>query len=115
VYALTERGWEALRRWLAEPADYHPERNELLLKLFFGRHSLPATNLAHVRQYRSVLAALLGRFEAIEAHLRAQPPAPDLAYWLITLRHGQHLSRALRDWCDETIATLTALAGDGLE
>jgi len=110
VYTLTERGWQELRRWLGEPAAYDPERNELLLKLFFGRHTSAATNIAHVRQYRSVLAALLGRFEAIEAHLSAeQPPAPDLSYWLITLRHGQHLSRALLAWCDETIVTLVAL------
>jgi DNA-binding PadR family transcriptional regulator len=110
VYTLTERGWEALRRWLAEPAEYHPERNELLLKLFFGRHSSVAINLGHVQQYRSVMVALLGRFEAIESHLRNEQPASgDLPYWLITLRHGQHLSRALLAWCDETIATLATL------
>src|SRR3984893_3684831 len=37
VYTLTDKGREELRRWLSEPVEYVVERQELLLKLFFGR------------------------------------------------------------------------------
>src|SRR2546423_1494831 len=39
IYALTEQGWDELRRWLTEPVEPQVERNELLLKLFFARHT----------------------------------------------------------------------------
>src|SRR5215472_7142408 len=38
VYALTSQGREALERWLTGPVERGVERNELLLKLFFGQH-----------------------------------------------------------------------------
>ena len=113
LYTLTDAGWDELRRWLAEPVDsLHPARNEVLLKLFFGRHAAVHANLDHVRRYREVQAALLVHFEAIEAALTAETPAaPELPYWLITLRHGQHLCRATLAWCDETTAALAATGG----
>ena len=37
VYTLLEMGRERLREWLKEPARDEVPRNELLLKLFFGR------------------------------------------------------------------------------
>jgi hypothetical protein len=30
----------------------------------------------------------------------------DLPFWLMTLSYSVHQSRALRDWCDERMATL---------
>ena len=111
VYTLTEAGWDELRGWLARPVvSQQPGRNELLLKLFFGRHAPAGVNLEHVRRRRDVLAALIARYEAIEAELNAET-APDQPYWLITLRHGLHVSRASMAWCDETIARLTELDG----
>jgi PadR family transcriptional regulator, regulatory protein AphA len=41
VYALTKKGRLHLRGWLAEAPQQRPFRNELLLKLFFGRHAPP--------------------------------------------------------------------------
>src|ERR1700694_4574756 len=41
IYTLTEQGREELQRWLAEPVERMVERNELLLKLFYGRHNTP--------------------------------------------------------------------------
>jgi Virulence activator alpha C-term len=31
---------------------------------------------------------------------------PDLTFWMMTLSYGVHQARALRDWCDETLAAL---------
>lgn len=110
VYALTDAGWQALQTWLAEPVEYvHPARNELLLKLFFGRHAPHAINANHVQRYRELQVIGLARFNAIEAMLRAEKAdQPDQHYWLITLRHGQYICRSLIEWCDETLALLDA-------
>ena len=108
VYALTDAGWAALCAWLAEPVAYlHPTRNELLLKLFFGRQVPHAVSAAHVRHYRELQQIGLQRFDAIAAMLRSERAQnPDQPYWLITLSHGQHICRALITWCDETLAML---------
>ena len=107
VYSLTASGWEELRTWLARPDDSHqPGRSELLLKLFFGRHAAAGTNLDRVHRYRELLGEQLARYEAIEVELNAEDD-PDQPYWLSTLRHGLHVTRASRAWCEETIDRLS--------
>lgn len=109
IYSLTEAGWKELRSWLARPAESQKSgRNELLLKLFFGRHAAAATNLEHVHRHRKFLTDLIAQYEAIEAELNAQAD-PDQPYWLITLRHGLFAARASAAWCDETLAHLSDL------
>ena len=107
IYSLTDAGWEELRQWLARPVDsHHPGRSELLLKLFFGRHASTDTNLDHVHRHRKMLDALIAQYEAIEVEVEGEDD-PDHPYWLITLRHGLHVARASRAWCDETIDQLS--------
>lgn len=109
VHSLTADGWKVLRDWLARPVDIHDlRRDETLLKIFFGRHASGFAPAAHVRQRRDLLASLLETYEQIEGDL-AQDPSPDRPYWLITLRHGIHLTTALLAWCEETLAQLETL------
>jgi DNA-binding PadR family transcriptional regulator len=88
VYALTRAGGERLRQWLGEPAEPQVRREELLLKLFLGAQVLPGTSLRR----------------------ELQPGAPDLAYWLATIRHGVLAAEASLRWCDEAEELLP---GDG--
>ena len=109
VYTWTDAGWEEFRHWLARPVDSHqPGRDELLLKLFFGRHAPTSTNLDLLRRHRELLHNLIGRYEAIEVELHGED-SPDQPYWLITLRHGLHVARASLTWCDETVNRLSEL------
>ncbi len=111
VYTLTEQGWARLRAWLAGPVgSRQPGRNELLLKLFFGRHAAPGVNLDHLRRYREELSQQLARYAAIQEELTGED-SPDQPYWMSTLRHGLHVSQASLAWCDETINRLTELEG----
>ncbi|HEX2148861.1 MAG TPA: PadR family transcriptional regulator, partial [Actinomycetota bacterium] len=114
VYTLTGKGLSELKRWLGEPAtELSPTRNELLLKLFFGRHGTSEDNIKHLNEYRSVLEAKLSQFEAIEADLPNEPDSSgDMPYWLITLRSGIYACRAGIAWCDETLVTLKKLETD---
>jgi PadR family transcriptional regulator, regulatory protein AphA len=115
VYTLTDKGWDELGTWLSEPIEYQVERNELLLKLFFGRIMPIPASIEHVGRFRMLQEQSLRKYEQIEAHLArcAVEEDPDAPYSLITVRYGLHRVRALIDWCDETIAALNKLAENG--
>ena len=108
VHRLTDTGWAELRRWLGTPPGPPQHgRDDLLLQVFFARHAPHGVLAEHVRRRREVTAALLDRYEAIEAELR-RDASPDAPAWLLTVRHGVHLARASLAWCDEALDVLTA-------
>ena len=110
IYTLTEKGWDALRDWLAEPAEYMVGRIEILLKLFFGRHTDVSTNIEHVQQFRALQVALLHKYAEIEKHINEVClDEAERLYSLITLNYGQHESKTLVAWCDETLAILNTM------
>lgn len=110
VYTLTNKGREELLHWLTEPAEHAVERNELLLKLFFGHEVPVTTSIEHVRQFRAIMAALLEKYTGIIAYLDEHcTDSPDMLYSRITVSYGLHRARALLQWCDETIALLKQL------
>ncbi|TMC59560.1 MAG: PadR family transcriptional regulator [Chloroflexota bacterium] len=105
-----EKGQQELARWLNESIEYAVERNELLLKLFFGRHTSPAKNIEHVQEFQALQSQLLKKYEGIERYLQAGVPTnPDFSYSLMTVRFGIHRCRALLAWSAETLAALQAL------
>ncbi len=111
IYTLTEKGWQELQRWLQEPFEYQVQRNELLLKLFFGNHVRTEISLEHVRRHRAVQVELLHKYEQTEAEVRTDMAGnPELPYWLLTVSYGKYLAEALIVWCDEAIAVLEPLA-----
>ena len=112
AYRLTPRGRDTLRAWLEQPpAAREPPRNELLLKLFFGRHNDPAVNARHVARHREQALARLESYAAIERDLRRRHDGhPDLPYWLMTVSYGRRVERALIGWCDDTLAELDGRA-----
>ncbi len=112
VYTLTDKGLEELRQWLTEPIEQMVKRNELLLKLFFGRQSIVAGNIEHVQQFQKLQEQLLHKYRGIEAYLKANcADNADMCYSLITVRYGIHRCQALLTWCEETIDTLHTFVG----
>ena len=110
LYRLTEQGRVALSDWLQQPPVSEPPRNELLLKLFFGRTNAPNTNIRHVERYREQAVERLESYDVIERDLRQQHrDQPDLPYWLITLGYVKHVERALIAWCDDALTELSGL------
>ena len=109
VYAITARGRATLAEWLGEPVEQQVGRIEILLKLFFAPEGEPAAARDHVTAFREYHVARLAQFDAVEARIRRQhADRAELPYWLLALSYGQHVSRALLDWCDEaerTVAT----------
>ncbi len=114
VYALTATGRKELQRWLLEGFAPKIQRNEFLLKLFFGEEIGTKPNIAHVEQYRELQRGLLQKYAAVEKQItRDYADDPNAPYWLMTVRYGQHISRALLRWCDKTLAELNRMAESG--
>ena len=115
LYAITPAGYQTLQEWLIDPSEYMPPpRNELLLKLFFGRHLPKAHSLTRLRRYSQQLRATLAMYEAIEQEL-AGPEAADESqpYWLATLRNGQFGIKAALRWCSDARSLLEAAPESG--
>ena len=113
VYALTGEGREELHRWLGEGFVPKVERNEFLLKLFFGEEVAATTNLRHVENYREIQLQLLQKYKALETEIKFKyADDPNSSYWLMTLEYGQSVSQALIKWCDKTVVKLNKLARD---
>ena len=111
VHEITERGRKALQAWRASPPREGPARNELLLKLFFGRKDA----LAHEREWIDQLEAAerdaLRAFSKIRAQIRKEHRQhPSLPFWIMTLSYGEHRSRSVVRWCREARRALAAMA-----
>lgn len=110
VYTITEAGREELRSWLSRPIEHDVGRVEILLKLFFGSQLPASENVRKVEEFRELQQRLLAKYEGIEQWLRtSQAGHPAQPYWRMTVSYGQHVSRALTDWCDETLGSLKSL------
>jgi DNA-binding PadR family transcriptional regulator len=110
VYSLTAEGRERLRAWLKLPVAEEVPRNELLLKLFFGRHVPPSVSREHVQAYMTSHEQKFQVYGAIAKKLRKEEAHdPQLPFWLMTLSMGRHRSAAMVKWCKETLTELEGI------
>jgi DNA-binding PadR family transcriptional regulator len=111
VYTLTADGRAELEAWLAEPVERTPPRNELLLKLFFGRLTTPGVLHSLVSDYRDRQAEALVALESVGAVLEAEAGS-DLPYWMMTRDLGLRAMRTFLDWADDTLDELDRMKED---
>ncbi|GAA0323963.1 PadR family transcriptional regulator [Bacillus carboniphilus] len=107
-YFITDAGREELQRWLQQPIEEIPTvKNELLLKLYFSRHQPTEIAIEQVRFYQVELASRLKTYEQIERVIQnTGEGTEDAMYWLITLDYGLRTTRAMVEWCEDTIKKL---------
>ncbi|RKG91116.1 PadR family transcriptional regulator [Corallococcus terminator] len=102
AYRVTEAGRTALAQWLRRPVLPHVERNELLLKLFFGAQVGPTDSLAQVERSRSEAEGLLAALRLIDENVRhSRGDDPERPYWHLSIRAGLLGLEAHLRWCDE--------------
>ncbi len=107
VYHITRKGHQELRDWLVQPIEIEIPRHELLLKLFFGTQVPTDANLKHVAQYRQELESWIGQLNEGARMLRKKYGDTDQGvYWLLTVRQGILVNKALLQWCGEATAEL---------
>jgi DNA-binding PadR family transcriptional regulator len=105
-FEITARGRAALSAWLRRPPALQPERNELLLKVFFANLE-PEAILAHIAAEEARARASLDALNALRASLNdcfANDPA--LPAWLATVEYGLGALAAVADWAAGQTRTL---------
>ncbi len=111
VYSLTDAGRERLLEWLAVMPRAQVNRDESLLKLFFGNLAAPENVQEHITERRRLAAESLARFERMEPEMRREHAGhAGLPFWLMTLRYGIAEAQMTLAWCDETLAELARFA-----
>ena len=109
LYRITAAGREALELWLEDgPIGPEPDRNLLLLKVFFGHMMRPERLLEQVRQRRGEAEQLKAELAEIEA--RSAPREAD-GFAALTRRYGFEWAEAVCRWADHAERELASAAG----
>jgi DNA-binding PadR family transcriptional regulator len=109
-FVLTRAGRAALEQWLAEPPQEQPPRNELLLKVFFGRHGPAAVLRQHLQQFATRQNERMRAYREIATKLDRHSSADaDLFYWRLTLEFGLKRVAAAEAWAIEALAGLDSV------
>ena len=107
VYAITQRGRDALQTWLADPVYFAPPRSEMLLRIYFAKHTSTETLIAQLLRYREMLQANYdGCLELEQTYLKDKTPLHSSDHAYMTISHGLATRRAQLDWCDEMLKRL---------
>lgn len=107
-YNLTSKGRDVLKNWLEQPMKQLPiERNEILLKLFFGRYQSHEKTVSLIQNYKQELEKRYQTYVAIEQSIMDfNPNDDDAVYWLFTLDYGKRTTKAALEWCEYTLDKL---------
>ena len=112
VYTLTSEGRTALRHWGAKPSSPPSIKDDMLVRLFalddLDIDPLRADLMARLEHHRDRLS----RFERILNKRFPQGTASSADTGkLLCLRMGVRHERAVAEWCEEALETLSAAAG----
>ncbi|MFE6169337.1 PadR family transcriptional regulator [Viridibacillus arvi] len=107
-YYLTYKGQETLKNWLEKPIEQIPiERNEILLKLFFGSSQSDESTVLQLTYYKQKLEARYQTYLSIEQAISINKDNDkDARYWLFTLDYGKRITKAAIEWCASTLEQL---------
>ncbi|MBS0288617.1 MAG: PadR family transcriptional regulator [Proteobacteria bacterium] len=107
TYKITNSGKKELTTWLSKKVQSNLLRNELLLKLFFGKNVEEQENVHHLKTHEKEMKDYLNTFLTLCDNLKIEhKSSPHLKYWLITLDHGIKMTKAELSWCQDTLKVL---------
>ena len=102
VYAITEAGRHALEEWFREPPAAARPRNELLLRIFLGRHAPAGTLRRDVAASRERALQALQQLRALETAVSAEGDSDDARYWKLVIGYGVTVFSAIERWAAAT-------------
>ena len=107
LYSMTGLGHENLTRWVAQPCDVMPIKEELLVKVFVGDLVPRAVIRQQIEQHRQLHQTTLERYRSIEQEFcSSTDPSPMMQFGYLVLRRGIRYETDYIDWCDEVLATI---------
>lgn len=109
LYSITETGKEALTGWLKIPEIKDHTRNEILLKLFFGKMLTPEENRERIVQYRQKQLENQKTMGFYKQNLqKVLSEDEDHLYYYLTVLFGEKVYEAYLSWADEATELLAA-------
>ena len=111
IYSLTRKGKEYFKNWFKEKVVPSAPRNELLLKLFFGKHAPDHIMIDQLKTYLKECQDLINFYRAVKTNMNRpdQTNNKSLPYWLLTLESGIYSLEAAIKWQKKVIKTLESL------
>ena len=107
IYTITEKGKQAFNEWMKQPYTPQAIRNELLLKLTFGRHVPLDVLEKQLTEDRAGFEEQIKHYHAIETDLHERMENhPDLKYWLVNLGYGKAYAAFRKQWSQEALQFL---------
>jgi PadR family transcriptional regulator, regulatory protein AphA len=107
IYSITDAGRSALEAWFAEPPSPQRPRNEVLLRIFLGRHTRPEHLIRDIRAQREGFASTLDQLRGVKARIESEAADhPDQVYWGLTIEYGLKALEALVEWGEEAEAAM---------
>ncbi len=114
IYHLTPEGRDWLARWIPEPCEPGPNREDLLVKTFAGALVPPAALAREIERHRVIHVQKLAQYHVIQQKYFPDPAVFTLKdrYGYLTLRRGIRQETEWIDWCDEVLVLLTAVPNE---
>jgi PadR family transcriptional regulator, regulatory protein AphA len=107
LYSITKHGLKELATWINKPVEYPVYRDELRLKIFYGKNILKANCIGHLEQRRNQAKKLLAKHKKIEEHIKYEHKSEKNSfYWLLTIKGAIYHGEAEIKWCGEAIRIL---------
>lgn len=107
VYKITAKGKKLLQEWLLLPPEPMVERNELLLKLFFGYNTSIEVCKEHIDVWRLQVEDVLQYLQEVEQHLQDEHSEWfEQPYWVMAVKYGRMHAQTELDWCNDTLKIL---------
>ncbi|MGJ4732441.1 PadR family transcriptional regulator [Leptospira levettii] len=99
VFKVTRPGLEEFRKWMDQSPIQTNKRNELLFKVFFGRHMNPKLLMeqleGEIRKQKEDLKSL----KVFQKELKTEwEKHPDTEYWYLTLEYAEKQALLNLDW-----------------
>lgn len=106
IYSITDKGEAALKAWLEKTPELPKERDELLLKLFFGEHISDQTIIDHIKQHRAEYEQRLMHYKELYQQSLAVEQTRAIIHRQLTIKAGITSAEAAIRWYDEALETL---------
>jgi DNA-binding PadR family transcriptional regulator len=110
-FEITDAGKKEFLEWMGKTTEKESRRNELLLKLFFGKNVNPEESIKKLHLRLAKVKKEYEQFIDIQDNVLAKLPDdyPNKIFWSITLRNGILLTEAEIKWIVESIKALKKL------
>lgn len=107
IYTITDIGIDKLRKWLTEPIEPRPKREELLLKLRFADMTDRNTITKHLEEFHHSITGKLNYIDHINQHIEDNySEKPDKEYLKMTIDYAIEILHAKKRWSERTILQL---------